>query len=125
MLHVGPLRPEHVSAIFNEIMSSCLGLEQKITVAYLGPQGTFSEAAVLKQFGNAIGTEPVLSIDEVFRAVESGSANFGVVPVENSTEGMVSQTLDCFVRSNLNICAEVELPINQCFLRFWLKSKKL
>ena len=115
--NTGPLRPEHVSAIFNEIMSSCLGLEQKITVAYLGPQGTFSEAAVLKQFGNAIGTEPVLSIDEVFRAVESGSANFGVVPVENSTEGMVSQTLDCFVRSNLNICAEVELPINQCFLR--------
>ncbi len=83
--NTGPLRPEHVSAIFNEIMSSCLGLEQKITVAYLGPQGTFSEAAVLKQFGNAIGTEPVLSIDEVFRAVESGSANFGVVPVENST----------------------------------------
>ena len=62
--NTGPLRPEHVSAIFNEIMSSCLGLEQKITVAYLGPQGTFSEAAVLKQFGNAIGTEPVLSIDE-------------------------------------------------------------
>ena len=113
----GPLRAEHISAIFNEIMASCLGLEQAITVAYLGPQGTFSEAAVLKQFGKAIGTEPVLSIDEVFRAVESGSANFGVVPVENSTEGMVSQTLDCFVKGDVNICAEIELPINQCFLR--------
>ena len=115
--NTGPLRAEHVSAIFNEIMSSCLGLEQIITVSYLGPQGTFSEAAVLKQFGRSVRTEPVLSIDQVFRAVESGSANFGVVPVENSTEGMVSQTLDCFVRSDAHICAEVELLIHQCFLR--------
>jgi len=113
----GPLGLEQVSAIFREVMSSCLSLEQVLRVSYLGPRGTFSEAAALKQFGQSVETLPFLSIDEVFRAVESSSVDFGVVPVENSTEGMVNLTLDCFVKSGLQICAEIEIPIHQCLLR--------
>ncbi len=113
----GPLGTEEVAAIFREVMSSCLSLEQAVRVSYLGPRGTFSEAAVHKQFGQSVKTLPFHSIDEVFRSVESSSADFGVVPVENSTEGMVNLTLDCFVKSGLQICAEIEMPIHQCLLR--------
>jgi chorismate mutase/prephenate dehydratase len=94
-----------------------LNLELPLTVAYLGPEGTYTEAAAIKQFGHFATTQPLTSIDEVFREVESQSVHYGVVPVENSTEGMVNHTLDCFLTSKVKICAEVELAIHHALLR--------
>ncbi len=108
----GPLPDAAMARLFREIMSACLALEQPMTVAYLGPQGTFSEEAVLKHFGHAVITAPQAAIDEVFREVEAGSADYGVVPVENSTEGAVNITLDLLLRTSLTICGEVELRIH-------------
>jgi chorismate mutase/prephenate dehydratase len=88
-------------------------MEQDIRAAYLGPQGTFSEQAVLKHFGRAIEAIPLASIDEVFRRAEAGDAEFAVVPVENSTEGAVGRTLDLLVSTPLKICAEIELRVHQ------------
>jgi chorismate mutase/prephenate dehydratase len=107
----GPLPSDYVARIFREIMSSCLALEQPLSVAYLGPQGTFSQAAARKHFGQSALPEAVASIREVFRRVEDRHCDYGVVPVENSTEGMVGQTLDCFLESPLQIVGEVELPV--------------
>lgn len=107
----GPLPAREVAHIFREIMSSCLALEKPMTVAFLGPEGTFTQAAAVKHFGHAVISQPLVSIDAVFDAVESGEADYGVVPVENSTEGMVTHTLDNFIRSTLKICGEVEMPI--------------
>lgn len=107
----GPLADDTVAYIFREIMSACLALEKPLDVAYLGPQGTFSQAAALKHFGHAIHSVPQTSIEAVFRDVESGQCNYGVVPVENSTEGMVALTLDAFINSPLKICGEVDLRI--------------
>lgn len=107
----GPLPADQVARIFREIMSSCLALEQPLTVAYLGPPGTFSQAAALKHFGQSAIPEALTSIRQVFRHVEDRHCDFGVVPVENSTEGMVGQTLDCFLESPLQIAGEIELPV--------------
>jgi len=115
--NVGPLTDADVSGLFREILSCCLNLEQSLTVAYFGPEGTYAEAATIKQFGHFAATKPMGSIDEVFREVESQSVHYGVVPVENSTEGMVNHTLDCFLTTKLRICAEVELPIHHAFLQ--------
>lgn len=112
----GPLGDEEMARLFREIMSACLALEQSLKIAYLGPEGTFTQAAVLKHFGHSVGTEPLGSINEVFREVEARSCQFGIVPIENSTEGVVNHTLDCFLRSPLNICGEVELKIHQHLL---------
>ena len=95
----GPLAGEAVAQLFREIMSACRALQQPMNIAFLGPEGTFTEAAALKHFGHAIETAPLDSIDAVFREVESGASDYGVVPVENSTEGMVSHTLDMFLQS--------------------------
>ena len=108
----GPLSDEEVARLFREIMSACLALEQPLSVAFLGPEGTFTQAAALKHFGHSVRTRPMAAIDEVFREVEAGSAHFGVVPVENSTEGVINHTLDMFMRSSLTICGEVELRIH-------------
>ena len=110
--NTGPLPDDAVAHIFREIMSACLALEKPLKIAYLGPEGTFTHAASIKHFGHAAITEPVASIDQVFATVQSGEAMYGVVPVENSTEGMVNHTLDNFLSSPLKICGEVELPIN-------------
>lgn len=107
----GPLPSDYVAKIFREIMSSCLALEQPLSVAYLGPVGTYSQAAVRKHFGQSAIPEAVSSIPSVFRMVEDRKCDFGIVPVENSTEGMVGQTLDCFLESPLQIIGEVELPV--------------
>ena len=107
----GPLDAAEVAHIFREIMSACLALERPVNVAYLGPQGTFTQAAALKHFGHAAVTSSQANIDSVFAAVESNQSDYGVVPVENSTEGMVTHTLDNFIKSPLKICGEVELPI--------------
>ena len=107
----GPLADDTVAFIFREIMSACLALEKPMEVAYLGPMGTFSQAAALKHFGHAVISVPQTSIDEVFAKVANGQCHYGVVPVENSTEGMVSHTLDAFINSPLKICGELELRI--------------
>ncbi len=108
----GPLAAETVALLFREIMSACLALERPITVAYLGPKGTFSESATLKHFGLAAEALPTPSIDEVFRAVESGAADFGVVPVENSTEGAVGRSLDLMPQTPMKVCGEVVVRIH-------------
>lgn len=109
----GPLPDEAVQRIFREIMSWCLGLEQPLKVAHLGPQGTFSEAAACKHFGGSPALMPQQTIDEVFHAVEAGAVEYGVVPVENSTEGAVSRSLDLLLSGNVSVCGEVSLRIRQ------------
>jgi chorismate mutase/prephenate dehydratase len=108
----GPLRDEEVVRLFREIMSACLAQQEPLKVAYLGPEATFSQTAVLTHFGHSVRSLPLGSIDEVFHEVESAAADFGVVPIENSTEGTVNHTLDRFLSSPLKICGEVELRIH-------------
>ncbi len=112
----GPLDNEEIARLFREIMSACLALERPVNVAFLGPEGTFTQEAVLKHFGHSAVCQSMFAIDEVFREVEAGAASYGVVPVENSTEGVVNHTLDSFIESSLRICGEVELRIHQNFL---------
>jgi chorismate mutase/prephenate dehydratase len=112
----GPLAGDSVAHIFREIMSACLALERPLQVAYLGPEGTFTQAASVKHFGHAAVCVPQPTIDTVFAQVESGECNYGVVPVENSTEGMVSHTLDNFMDSSLKISGEVEMRISHHLL---------
>lgn len=112
----GPLADEEMARLFREIMSACLALEQPVKVAYLGPEGTFTQAAALKHFGHSAVTSPFSAIDEVFREVEAGASQYGVVPVENSTEGVVNHTLDNFLDSSVQICGEVELRIHHHLL---------
>ena len=112
----GPLDGETVAHVFREIMSACLALEKPLQVAYLGPVGTFTQAAAIKHFGHAAVCVPQATIDSVFSQVESGDCNYGVVPVENSTEGMVSHTLDTFMDSPLKISGELELRISHHLL---------
>lgn len=111
-LNEGPLPDEVAARLFREIMSACLALERPVTVSYLGPAGTFSEKAAIKHFGEGAETLPCPSIDEVYRAVESGAADFGVVPVENSTEGAVGRSLDLMPQSTMKICGEVLVRIH-------------
>jgi len=109
----GPLSDEEMVRLFREIMSACLAQQAPLKVGYLGPEGTFTQAAVLKHFGHSVRAIPLASIDEVFREVEAGTAEFGVVPIENSTEGTVTNTADMFLVSPLKIAGEVELRIHQ------------
>jgi chorismate mutase/prephenate dehydratase len=111
--NAGPLRDAEVLRLFREIMSACLAQQEPLKVAFLGPEGTFTQTAVLNHFGHSVRALPLGSIDEVFHEVEAGSADFGVVPIENSTEGTVNHTLDRFLSSPLKICGEVELRIRQ------------
>jgi chorismate mutase/prephenate dehydratase len=112
----GVLSAERVVAVFREIISACRGLEEAIRVSYLGPEGTFSEQAVRKHFGRAVEALPAASVDDAFRRCESGSAQFTVVPVENSTEGAVGRTLDLLLATPLRICGEIELRVQQNLL---------
>ena len=114
--NTGPLPPDNMAAIFREIMSACLALEHPMQVAFLGPDGTFTQAAAIKHFGHAAVNLSQPTIDAVFAKVESGECHYGVVPVENSTEGMVTHTLDSFTDSSLKICGEVELRIHHHLL---------
>lgn len=109
----GPLSDEEMVRLFREIMSSCLAQQAPLKIAFLGPAGTFTQTAALKQFGHSIRDLPYASIHEVFQEVENGNADFGVVPIENSTEGTVNHTLDLFMVSPLKICGEIELRIEQ------------
>ncbi len=112
----GPLVGEEMARLFREIMSACLALEMPMKIAFLGPEGTFTQAAALKHFGHSVTTLPLGGIADVFREVESGAAQFGVVPIENSTEGVINHTLDMFMGSPLRICGEVELRIHHHLL---------
>lgn len=112
----GPLTDEVVARLMREIMSACLSLESPLTIAYLGPEGTYTQAAVAKHFGDAVRERPLGAIDEIFRDVESGAADYGVVPVENSIGGVVSHTLDALVKTSLRICGEVALPVHHHLL---------
>lgn len=109
----GPLRDEEIARLFREIMSACLAQQEPLKVGFLGPEGTFSQQALLKHFGHSVRALPLGAISEVFAEVQAGHADFGVVPVENSTEGAVNNTLDLFLSSPLKICGEVELRIHQ------------
>jgi chorismate mutase/prephenate dehydratase len=110
------LPAELAVGVFREIISACRALEQEIRVAYLGPQGTFSEQAVHQHFGRAVAAEPAASIDEAFRSAESGAAQFAVAPAENSTDGVVGRTLDLLVTTPLKICGEIDLRVRQNLL---------
>ncbi|HEX2531230.1 MAG TPA: prephenate dehydratase [Burkholderiaceae bacterium] len=131
----GPLKSGDVQLIFREIMSSCRALERRVTVAYLGPAGTFSEQAVYRQFGHAVEGLPCASIDEVFRAAEAGTADYGVVPVENSSEGAINRTLDLLLQTTLSISGELSIPIHHSLMtrsgtmdgvqRIWAHSQAL
>jgi chorismate mutase/prephenate dehydratase len=112
----GPLTDEEMVRLFREIMSACLAQEEPLKVGYLGPEGTFSQTAVYKHFGHSVRALPLGTTDEVFLEVQSGAADFGVVPIENSTEGTVNHTLDMFLTSPLKICGEVEMRINHHLL---------
>jgi chorismate mutase/prephenate dehydratase len=111
-LNQGPLSDQEVGRLIREVMSACLALEQPLKIAYLGPEGTFTQSAALKHFGHSVSTVPMSSIPDVFASVESGHASYGLVPVENSTEGVISHTLDMFIDSSLKVCGEVEIPIH-------------
>ncbi|MDP2255030.1 MAG: prephenate dehydratase [Polaromonas sp.] len=115
--NTGPLKNEHVAAVWREIMSACLALESPVRVAYLGPAGTFSEEAAVRFFGSSIEHIPCANFDEVFRAATAGTADFGVVPVENSTEGVVSRSLDLLLNSPLHIVGEISLMVRHNLLR--------
>lgn len=112
----GPLSNEALERLFVEIISMCRALEQPLAVAYLGPSGTFSEEAAVKRFGSSTRLVPSASIDEVFHAVEARQADYGVVPVENSTEGAVGRALDLLLATPLKVCGEIMLPVHQTLL---------
>lgn len=114
--NTGPLPNTSIAYIWREIMSACRALEETTTVAYLGPAGTFSEMAALRYFGHAITKKPCITIDEVFSAVTTEQAKYGVVPVENSSEGHVSRTLDLLLRTPLYVNAEMSIPIHHHLL---------
>lgn len=112
----GPFPHRAIKGVYREIFSACLSLEQALKVAYLGPQATFTHMACMKRFGQLAEYVPLRGIGEVFNEVEKGKADYGVVPVENSTEGMVSHTLDMFVDSDLKICGEILMEVSHHLL---------
>lgn len=112
----GPLSATAIEAIFREVLSACRALESRITITYFGPEATFTHQAAMKHFGAGAAYAPVRTIADVFTEVAKNRADYGVVPVENSTEGMVNHTLDMFIESDLSICAEISMPIEECLL---------
>lgn len=114
--NTGPLSAESVTAIFRTVMSNCRALEQELSVAFLGPLGTYSEEAANKQFGGLSKPVQCATIDEVFRLVESRKADYGVIPVENSTEGAIGRSLDMLLQTSLQVCGEVDLAVHHNIL---------
>ncbi len=115
-LNEGPLLDKNLTAIYREIMSAAISLEHDVKIAYLGPEATFTHQAAISKFGASLDYEPCTTIEDVFAKVESGLVNYGVVPVENSIEGAVTNTFDRFYNTNLKICAEIYLPISLCLI---------
>jgi len=112
----GPISDTEMLRLFREIMSVCLAQQEPLKIAYLGPEGTFTQQAVNRHFGHSVRALGVSSIDDVFQQVEMAEADFGVVPVENSNQGIVSHTLDRFVNSDLKICGEIQMAIHHNLL---------
>src|SRR3954466_8854540 len=112
----GPITNDSLRAIYREIMSSALSLEKSMTIAYFGPEATFTHQAAIRKFGSSLLYSPLKTIGDVFAEVSKNRADYGVVPVENSTEGVVTHTLDMFVDSDLKIVAQIILPVQQCLL---------
>jgi chorismate mutase/prephenate dehydratase len=112
-LNQGPLSDNTTMRFFRELMSACLALEKPLEIAFLGPEGTFTQQAAFKHFGHAVKTIPATTINDIFDTVESGHCQFGVVPMENSTEGVISHTVDRLLNSPLKICGEVEIRVHQ------------
>jgi chorismate mutase / prephenate dehydratase len=121
----GPLRDAEIARLFREVMSACLAQEKPLKVAYLGPEGTYTQAAVNKHFGHSVRALALPSVGVVFQEVAAGNADFGVVAVENSTEGTVTNTLDSFLNSPLHICGEVELRIHHCLMGRMKSTRKV
>jgi len=119
----GPITNESLRAIYREIMSSALSLEKSMTVAYLGPEATFTHQAAIRRFGSSLRYSPQKTITDVFAEVSKNRADYGVVPVENSTEGVVTHTLDMFVDSDLKIVSQIVLRIQQCLMSNSPKAK--
>lgn len=115
-MNQGPVTPQAIEAIYREIMSSSISLEKEVRIAYLGPEFTYTHQAAMKKFGASVNYFPCTNISDVFAEVERGRSDYGVVPVENSTEGAVNYTLDMFIESSLKICAELYLVINHYLL---------
>ena len=124
-MNQGPITEAAIEAIYSEIMSSSISLEKEVRIAYLGPESTFTHQAALKKFGKSVNYFPCTNISDVFAEVERARSDYGVVPVENSTEGAVNYTLDMFIESNLKICAELYLPINHHLLSNASSLKKI
>jgi chorismate mutase/prephenate dehydratase len=122
-LNPGPISNESLRAIYREVMSSALSLEKSMTIAYLGPEATFTHQAALQRFGSSLRYSAQKTIADVFAEVSRHRADYGVVPVENSTEGVVTHTLDMFVESDLKIVAQVILPIQHCLLSLTKKGQ--
>ena len=122
-LNQGPMTDDSLRAIYREIMSSALSLEKLLTIAYLGPEATFTHQAAIRRFGSSLRYAAQKTISDVFAEVSKNRADYGVVPVENSTEGVVTHTLDMFVDSDLKIVAQIILPVQQCLLSNWPRSQ--
>lgn len=115
-LNPGPLSTRALQRVYTEVMSACRALEDQMSVAFLGPEGTYSQEAALKHFGGSVPLAPCTSIDEVFRQVEAGGVGYAVVPVENSTEGAVGRTLDLLLTTPMLVCGEIMLPVRHCLM---------
>ena len=122
-LNSGPITDESLRSIYREVMSSALSLEKTMTIAYLGPEATFTHQAAIQRFGSSLCYTPQKTIGEVFSEVAKNGADYGVVPVENSTEGVVTHTLDMFVDSDLKIVSQIVLPIRHCLVSKVASSK--
>jgi len=115
-INKGPFQNDSLKSIYREILSATLSLEKPLTIAYLGPQATFTHLAAMNQFGSSATYVPSDRLDTIFSEVEMGRADYGVVPIENSMEGVVTHTLDLFVDSYVNICGEILLEIHHCLM---------
>ncbi len=112
-INAGPMPSANLRRIYSEIMSACRALEDLLAVAYLGPAGTYSQEAAIRHFGGSIATRSCNTIDEVFTQIETGVTGYGVVPVENSTEGAIGRTLDLLLTTPARVCGEIMLPVRQ------------
>jgi chorismate mutase/prephenate dehydratase len=122
-LNAGPITADQLAAIYREIMSCALALEKTLTIAYLGPEATFTHQAAIRRFGASLRYAPQKTIGDVFTEVSKSHADYGVVPVENTTEGVVTHTLDMFMDSDLKIVAQIVLPVQQCLLSNWRRAQ--
>src|SRR5438034_5166667 len=122
-LNKGPITNDAIRAIYREVMSSALSLQKTMHIAYLGPEATFTHQAAIRRFGSSLRYSPLKTINDVFAEVSKNRADYGVVPIENSTEGVVSHTLDMFVDSDLKIVSQIVLPIQHCLLSHSRKAQ--